>query len=146
MQTDHASNTPTQALRSFFRLEDATKNALIQMAMAHELVYTGPNGEPLLTAGARSRLLNIGFTRSLRSIAQRRDGNPFSSTERLSPESTMHTIYKRLVSDQPNAIQELFTTHLEDLRAYLEASALPRTTFLFVCSLFVIDAQSSQPS
>ena len=146
MQTEHASTTPAQALRSFFRLEDATKNALIQMAMAHELVYMGRNEEPLLTAGARSRLLNIGFTRGLRSIAQRRDGNPFSSMETASPNSVMHAIYKQLVADQPNAIQELFATHFDDLRAYLEASALPRATFLFVCSLLVIDAQNSRPS
>ena len=147
METEHSDTLSVlvQTFRSFFRIEETT-HALIQMAVAHDLACTASDATPMLTFGARERLLNIGFTRGLRSIAQRRNGNPFASAETSTPEAAMQILYKQLGSDQPNALQELFSAHFDDLRAYLQASALPRATFLFVCALFVIDAQYSRLS
>ncbi len=138
--------SPARTFRSTFLLMQSTDNALIQMAVAHDLACVRPGQPPQLTMGARVRLLNVGFTHDLRSLVKRGEGNPFTEADLDTPRSMVQTFYKQLVSDQPNAIQELFIKHLDDLYAYLEASALPRATFLYVCGLFVIDAQKRRSS
>ena len=132
--------------------------AAVNQACAHELIYRSPTDHALhLTLETELRLLNVAFSAELEAVASRTANNPFSVIvdERLPSandpfprfeQQLALVIHRHIARDDPNALRELFTDHIVDLRAYLTGKAIPTSAFLITCGVFVARFRRQRPS